>query len=388
MNAQATFVVHNEGKARAARLIREPEDLPNEAVLRNPMAKGFGGQRGSAETLLRSEDVMRMQCAMVRRVGSISIETVDVRRPQADEVLVRVAVAGVCRTDLKIVRFGHRDLTLPRIPAEEVVGTVVETGSGVHDAQVGERVYIYPGKWCGQCPTCQSGAHNLCRDMEIMGFHRHGGFAEFVTVPSQSIIKLPASLAFEDAVFAEPLSCCLNALQLAQLRPAETVGIWGAGPAGTLLGRAAMTMQAQSFHFEPQTQRRRAVRQQLPADHHRFDVCVVAVGSTAAYREALAKLTPRGRLVVFSGLAPKADTVPISLNQLHYQEQSLIDAYGCCHQHGVSAVELLASGAVKVNDLISHRLPLNQIEDALMTVEEKMGMKVLLHPNNCAGSGQ
>ena len=78
---------------------------------------------------------------------------------------------------------------------DEVVGTIEAVGDGVRQFQPGERVYVYPGVWCGQCPACRAGAENLCRQMQIMGFHRDGGFAPHVTVPAQSVIPVPEGLA-------------------------------------------------------------------------------------------------------------------------------------------------------------------------------------------------
>ena len=145
--------------------------------------------------------------------------------------------AILCRTDLKIIRHGHRDPTLPRVPGEEVVGEVVPLG-GDSPIAVGDRVYVYPGVWCGVCPSCCRGAENLCRKMRIMGFHRDGGFAEYVAAPLQSLIPVPDGLSDEQAVFPEPLSCSLNALELGGVGEGDVLGIWGAGPAGTLLSRA------------------------------------------------------------------------------------------------------------------------------------------------------
>jgi L-iditol 2-dehydrogenase len=113
---------------------------------------------------------------------------------------------------------------------------------------------------------------------------------------------------------------------------------------------------------------------------HAFDVCVVAVGAQSAYAEAAARLRPRGRLVIFSGLAPADERIAVSFNQLHYCEQTLVGAYGCAHRHGVSALNLLSADAVQVADLISHRLPLARLEEALDWVETRQAMKILLYP--------
>jgi L-iditol 2-dehydrogenase len=112
-----------------------------------------------------------------------------------------------------------------------------------------------------------------------------------------------------------------------------------------------------------------------------FDVCVVAVGSARAYREALSRLAPRGTLVVFSGLLPTDDGIDLKLNQLHYLEQSLVGAYGCAYGHGVQALKWLADGTIPVADMISHRLPLASLEEALQLIENRESIKILLYPS-------
>ncbi len=196
---------------------------------------------------------------VVRTIGSFEKTEVSVVAPGACEVTVRVEVTGLCRTDLKIIEKGHRDLVLPRIPGEEVIGVVSETGRDVTEYSEGDRVYLYPGTWCGVCPSCLLGAENLCREMQIMGFHRDGGFAEYVTVPVRCLIRVPEGLSPDTAVFAEPLSCCLNALDLAGVRPGMRVGIWGAGPAGTLIDRACRAAGVDTRVCDPDARRRERI---------------------------------------------------------------------------------------------------------------------------------
>ncbi len=323
---------------------------------------------------------MTMLSAQVTAINRFVFKTMPVRPPADDEVLIRVAVTGLCRTDLKIVRAGHRDLVLPRVPGEEVVGTIEAAGGRVAGLNPGDRVYVYPGVWCGRCPACRAGAENLCRKMQIMGFHRDGGFGPHVTVPAQSVIPLPDGLALEEAVLAEPLSCVLNALELGRLQPDEKIGIWGAGPAGTLLARAAKALGAFPTNIEPDRRRRELIGGRETAEDERFDVAVVAVGDVDAYREALDHMAPRGRLVVFSGLPPGNDRPTVSFNQLHYLEQTRVGAYGCCYRHGQDALAMIAEGRVPVRDMITHRLPLRQLDEALTLVEQRAGMKILLDP--------
>jgi L-iditol 2-dehydrogenase len=115
-----------------------------------------------------------MQSVYVRSVGCYQLEDAPRPVPGDHDVLIRVLVTGVCRTDLKLIEQGHRDLVLPRIPGEEVVGIVEQCGSQSVRCRAGDLVYVYPGLWCGTCDRCRRGASNLCRHMQIMGFHRDG----------------------------------------------------------------------------------------------------------------------------------------------------------------------------------------------------------------------
>lgn len=111
------------------------------------------------------------------------------------------------------------------------------------------------------------------------------------------------------------------------------------------------------------------------------DVAIVAVGSPAAYVEAFATLAPRGRLVVFSGLLPADDAgIPGGLNGIHYHEHTAVGSYGCSYRHGVEALGLLAGGRLCVDDLVTHRLPLAELERGLDIVARRAGMKVHLYP--------
>ena len=323
---------------------------------------------------------MQTNCILVSEIGRFEWTRKHLRRIRADEALIRVEVTGLCRTDLKIIRHGHRDLVLPRVPGEEVVGRIVEKGAAVEGFDVDARVYVYPGIWCGRCPACALGAENLCRGMRIMGFHRDGGFADFIIAPARSLITVPDALPSDIAVLAEPLSCCLNALELGGVRSGLQVGIWGAGPAGLLLARAARAQGAQAVNIEPDERRRAFAGAMALCKDHRFDVCIIAVGDPDAYAQALAHMAPRGRLVVFSGLLPGDDAVAVSLNQFHYYEQSLVGAYGCAYRHGAKALEWLADGTLQVEDMISHRLPLKLLGEALQLVEKRESIKILLYP--------
>ena len=336
--------------------------------------------RGEGDRSFNHGGKDHMKAIIVEQIGSFILKDIAIPEPGNGEVLVKVDVTGLCRTDLKIIRVGHRDLVLPRVPGEEVVGTIVKQGANTDGVIEGQRVYIYPGTSCGQCKQCKSGAGNLCVDMKIMGFHRDGGFAEYVVSPVESLINVLDHIPADEAVFTEPLSCCLNALELARLSRDETIGIWGGGTAGTLLKCASEAMGARPFVIE-KDERRRKLADGFTSPHEKeIDVAIIAVGNMNAYRDALKYLAPRGRLVVFSGLPKDTSAMQIDLNQLHYHEQTVVGAYGCSYRHGQQAMDMIGGGEVKVTDMISHQMPLKKLDEALVIVEQREGMKILLYP--------
>jgi len=192
------------------------------------------------------------------------------------------------------------------------------------------------------------------------------------------VIALPDGLEDDVAVFAEPLSCCINALEMARVTAGERLCIFGAGPAGTLLARLAAVRGAAVSVVDPDPVRASRHRHGVPFEGV-YDVAIPAVGSADAYREAFRCLAPRGRLVAFSGL-PTGASPTIDLNGLHYQEQTVVGAYGCHYRHGEEAIRLLARREIRTDDLVTHRYGLDQLADALDVVRCRRGLKVLLYP--------
>ena len=344
-----------------------------------------------------------MQAVVIREVGAFELADVPVPEPGPGEALIRVSVTGLCRTDLKVVRHGHRDLTLPRVPGEEVVGEVVALGPEGPEAArpagaagpaasfaPGDRVYVYPGVWCGECPTCRRGAENLCRQMRIMGFHRDGGFAEYVAAPLQSLIRVPEGLGDEEAVFAEPLSCCLNALELGGVGEGDVLGVWGAGPAGTLLSRAGALRGAEVVVVEPDERRRESLEsgagraaagERARGGARPVDVAVVAVGDPAGVRGgdrgARAARPPRRLLRPAAGgrrgAAREPQRRPLPRAHLRRRLRLQLPPRG-------RRARPPRSGRLRVDDLISHRLPLSALDEGLDLVARRAGMKVHLYP--------
>ncbi|OPX20421.1 MAG: hypothetical protein BZ151_04045 [Desulfobacca sp. 4484_104] len=317
-------------------------------------------------------------------------------------LLIKMAACSLCATDAKMWHQGHRDLILPRILGHEMAGTIVEVGNGVRGLQIGDRVQIAPGLPCGRCRYCLRGVPNLCQEMRIMGFHHNGGLAEFLAVPAAGVHQgavnlIPAALSFRVATLAEPLACCINGQEQAVVGPGEHVAIFGAGPIGLLHAQLAYLRGASRVILVEIAPERIALARQGWADEvidagdqdpvaaigeltggQGVDVAMLACRAIEALEWALAGLAKRGRLCLFSGLRPDQASQALDLNRLHYLEASLVGAYGCTSRQNALALELLAQGRIPGDKLLTHRLPLAEVETGLHLVQNRQGLKITI----------
>jgi len=346
-----------------------------------------------------------MQAAVLREPGDL----INIRVPKPfcppGGLLVRVRACALCATDAKMWRQGHRDLILPRILGHEVAGEIAAVDPGLSGFEVGQRVQVAPGLPCGRCRWCLRGAPNMCQDMRIIGFHCDGGLAQYLAVPAAGVQQgavslLPRGLSCDRGALAEPLACCLNAQELTRVGPGDRVAIFGAGPQGRLHVqvarlrgasliilietdparlKAATTVGADLVLDPAQQQPVAAIRDYTHGQG--VDAVFLACGSAAALDWGLGVLAKRGRLCLYSGMPKEGETLPVNLNRLHYLEASLLGAYGCTSRQNALALELIAQHRLRVDQEISHRLPLEEVTQGLEVVLNRTGLKVVIEFN-------
>lgn len=309
-----------------------------------------------------------MKCLQLKQPGSLIPTHTALPQPGPGEVLLRVTRCALCRTDAKMFAQGHRDLTLPRVLGHEICGVEVATG---------QRYAVWPGSSCGSCTQCRNGRENLCRQMQILGFHRNGGLAEFVAVPRTSLIPLPADLPDALACLAEPLACALNAIEQTNLRGGQKLLIYGAGPVGLLMAMAATARGAATWMSERSDSKLKRSDQfrkglNIASHDNRSDLAFDAVINAAPAREAISagikRLTTAGCYCVFSGIT-NAAAIPVEvINEIHYRQLRMVGAYGCTSSQLREAVTLLWNHRARVNLLIERHIGLNEVEDALRQI--------------------
>jgi L-iditol 2-dehydrogenase len=352
-----------------------------------------------------------MKVARFYAPGDIRIE--DVPEPSAgpNEVKIRVSNCSTCGTDVKIYKSGHQNIDPPRVMGHEIAGEVLEIGANVGPPsdgkpwQVGDRVQVIAAVPDGTCPDCLRGWMTICPNQTSIGYQYDGGFAEYLIVPEQvlrvdGLNRIPEGVGFDEASVAEPFACAINAQELAKVGPGDDVVVIGAGPIGCLHVRLARARgAARVFLVELSRQRLDmsaavvapdaaicasevdAVETVLGLTGGRgVDVAITAAASGAAQEDALRMLARRGRLSFFGGLPKDHPTITLDSNRVHYRELTIVGANGSSPAHNKQALALIGSGKVPVKDLITHRLPLDRVLDAIGIVSRGEGIKVTIEP--------
>ncbi|TDC97736.1 zinc-dependent dehydrogenase [Actinomadura sp. 7K507] len=346
-----------------------------------------------------------MKVARFYAPGDIRLEDAPEPVPGPGELKIRVRNCSTCGTDVKISRFGHHHIAPPRVMGHEIAGEVTEAGAGAGGWTAGDRVQVIAAVPDGGCAECRRGRMTVCTAQESMGYHYDGGFAEYMIVPAKvlavdGVNRIPDGVSFAEASVAEPLACVLNGQELAGVGEGDDVVVFGSGPVGCLHVRVARARgAARVFLVEVNAERlgRAAaivkpdaaidasttgvVEEVLARTGGRgADVAVTAAASGAAQEQAQRLVAPGGRVSLFGGLPKDDPVISVDANRVHYKELSLVGANGSSPSHNARALELIASGQVPVEDLITHRLPLDALHEALDLVTHGAAIKVTIEP--------
>jgi L-iditol 2-dehydrogenase len=334
----------------------------------------------------------------------LRIEDTPAPEARPGEIVIRVRSCSTCGTDAKIFHHGHHHISLPRVLGHEVAGEIVEVGNGADGFGVGDRVQVIAAIPCGECFFCRRGQETVCENLESIGYQYDGGFAEFMRVPRKvldrdGLNRVPDHVPFEAASLTEPLACVLNGQEIAQVGTGDVVAVLGAGPIGCLHVRLARARGASSIILADVNERRLelsvrsrpdividsakedavdAVRK--TTDGRGADVVITATGAGAAQEQALEMASARGRISLFGGLPRDNSVIRFDSNLVHYRELIVVGAYGSAPRHNRAALELISTGAVEVEDLITHRVPLDRVRDAIDIVTSGEGLKVVVEP--------
>ncbi len=301
------------------------------------------------------------------------------------EVLVKITRSGVCGTDLKIFQ-GHISVAYPRVMGHEMIGEVADAGNASNIA-VGTKVIVDPVIFCGQCFHCQAGRENLCPDGHLIGRDCDGGFAEFLSAPADAVFPLPDNISDDAGPLIQVMTTCLHAQNRAPIRSGETVAIIGLGVAGQLHVQLAKTRGAGLIIGITGSATRRSLAEKCGADvtlapgddvaekvrtltgGQGADMVIECAGAMSAFAQAIDIARPGARLLLFGIHTAKEATLPFY--DFYYKELSIINARAARRADFSDCVDLVSSGKIDLGALISHVLPLSELDTAIRMLEDR-----------------
>jgi L-iditol 2-dehydrogenase len=348
-----------------------------------------------------------MQAAVYRGIDDVRVETVPVPEIGPGELLIKVAVCGICGTDLKKIHTGSH--SAPRIFGHETAGTVAAIGEGVTNFTVGERVMVFHHVPCGDCYYCRKQTYAQCPVYKpagvTAGFEPSGGgFAEYVRamdwiVRDGGVIRIPDDVPFEQAAFVEPVNTVLKGVKSLHLQPDETVLVVGQGPIGILLAALSARTGATVLTSDLYPERHAiaanyglrnpihagtedVVAQTKAATEGRgADAVILAVASNALIKLCMEAVRPGGKVLLFA--ATQHGEAIFDPGAVCMDEKFLLGSYSSSFDIEGEVEDLVFNGyrnGFDLTRLISHRFPLEQSVEAihLASNPSASSMKILI----------
>lgn len=335
-----------------------------------------------------------MKALVYDSAKNFSVKEVEKPKIKDNQVLVQVKACGICKTDVHIHE-GEFMSKFPLIPGHEFTGIVVERGKDAGSIEIGARVACDNTELCGHCYFCQKDQPLYCENFYSLGVNGPGGFAEYVAVNFDKVFPIPDSMDFDTASFAEPLACAVHGMDRIDLKCGDDVLLFGSGPTGMLLAQlikyngAANLIVAAPTKFKLDILESMGI-QTIQIDRNDyskhtneltklfprgFDVVIDATGY-APMLEQCFNFAKRGAKVVVYGVYGENETISINPYQFFEKEYSLFGSFAQTHCFD-RALKYLEKGIVKVDQMITHRFPLEKFEEALeMVINGRTHIKV------------
>jgi len=340
-----------------------------------------------------------LKAALVGSRGRLRLADVGVPRIGREEILVKMKVCGVCGTDLEKLQ-GMR--VTPPVLGHEVAGDIEEVGPGVNDYSRGDRVAVHHHVPCGNCHYCVHGDETMCPDFPKSNLDPCG-FAERFRVPEVNVsegavFRIPDSMNYEEAAFAEPTGCCIRGLNRLGVQRGESFLVIGAGPAGLTHIQLLRSLGAHQIFATDLVESRLEWARKFGADAtfnaaktdlkktildatggRGVDKAIVASGSTKAIEASLRLVRKGGKILLF-GIPPQGSLLTCDASDIFIREIRLIPSYSTTENEMKSALEVIASKRVQLAGMITHRFQLLEITEAFrVAADAASSLKVMIH---------
>ena len=339
-----------------------------------------------------------MRAAIFLGRGKIEIQDIPQPKPEKDEALVKVALCGVCGTDVHIFNGELQVARPPVVLGHEISGEVVALGEAVVGFEIGQRVAINPVIGCGQCEHCHSGRGNLCKHQTVIGYIRNGGFAQYLTAPASHLYPIEASTSHKAGILVETLACVINGYDRLQVKAGQNALILGAGTVGLLwnqmLASSPITKLAQTEVVNYRRQKALKLGAHYVFDGHSAmlkeeifkvypegaDNIIDATGNAAAVEQAIPWVRKGGTFMIF-GVCAQDAKISLSPFEIYQREMKIVAAKMPPGTLDRSA-KLLESGRINVDEIVTTILPLEQIVEGFesFTRRKEFAVKIAIDP--------
>jgi L-iditol 2-dehydrogenase len=331
--------------------------------------------------------------------GNVDIVEVDEPPCGEDQVKLEIAYCGICGTDLHVLHDTFRNYP-PVILGHEFSGTVVEVGRKVTNATVGERVAGLGATavTCGQCEYCRSGYFIFCASRRGMGHGVNGAFTRYVVMRPDQLYRIPENFSLDEAAMSEPFAAVVQAVtEIAKVRIGETALVSGPGPMGLLCLKllvaegirtivagagadqerlsAALRIGAAAVINVGQQNLHEAIREHTGGVG--VDVAFECAGHPNSVRGCLESLSPMGR---YTQVAICGQDIQFPIDLIFYKQLTMSGSVCYTARTWERMMKIYAEGRVRLNDLISTKLPLSEWQTAFRLCDERKVIKVLMYP--------
>ena len=332
----------------------------------------------------------------------IRYENTMIRPLKKGEILVKIESALTCGTDVKTFRRGHPVLIkdIPSGFGHEFAGVIEKIADGVENLKIGDRVVCANSAPCGECFFCKREEYNLCENLNLL----NGAYAEYIIIPERIVKKntliIPENVSFDRAAFTEPLANVVHGVERTNIKPGDTVGIIGIGPIGLMFARLAKLKGARVIVAGRNKEKLRLAEEFAHADeivdlikypnpekifrdfsneNKGLDVVVECVGLPEIWERAFSCVR-KGGTVHFFGGCKSGSQVTFDTTKMHYGDIKLMSVFHHTPKYFRKALELISSGEVEVEKLITDTLPLEKVEYAMEQHIAGNAIKFLIKP--------
>lgn len=339
-----------------------------------------------------------LKAALLKEIGEpLRVESVSEPKLGPNDVLVKIRACGLCHSDLHLINGALRLGKLPIVLGHEAAGVVTEVGKEVSEFVNGDDVVIYFYISCGKCRYCKAGYENLCEKVKRIGMDVDGAFAEYVSVPESSLVKLPHKVEITEAAL---LGCAVGTayhslVEIGALRMGESVAIFGVGGIGMSAVQVAKLCGAKILAVDIVEEKLKLAhrlgadftinaKEEDPlqrikelTDGKGADLCLECIGLPITIEQAIKSVKKKGRSVLVGFLTKK---VSIGFNELILRESSVRGSRGLRKQNLIDLVGLLKEGKLDLKPLITHSYSLEEVNKGFDTLRKGLAIRILLKP--------